>query len=213
MQNVIPSDRMTFAGDEAGDVSFTFARGASTHFVLAFVATAQPDALVQALVSLRQKRGLPANFEFKYHRLSSVTLRRATFETLKTLEFTAWALLVAKRDLPAYWRSFDAHDFYALLATELILRIPLVVREGSTLMLDEFDPNEKALLTLKRSLKRRQVRRGFRKMINVRSVNEPLVQIADLIAGAVLSAAAHGDSTMLNYISNHLALVHRFEPN
>lgn len=202
---------LTFAGDEAGDASFAFDKGASTHFVLALIATAQPDALRQALVDIRKRRGLPADYEFKYHKLSSAALRQATFEALQAIDFAVWALTVDKTGLPAYWRALDAHSFYALLASELIIRVPLVERDGATLLLDQFDPRGKALLALKRALKRRQIQRGFRKMLNVRSRSEPLVQIADLIAGSILRHTTHGDAETLDYIRDRLRLIHRFE--
>jgi hypothetical protein len=202
---------LTFAGDEAGDASFAFDKGASTHFVLALVATAQPDALRQALVDIRKSRGLPADYEFKYHKLSSAALRQATFGALQAMDFAVWALTVDKTELPAYWRALDAHSFYTLLAAELIVQVPLEEREGATLLLDQFDPRGKALLALKRALKRRQVRRGFRKMLNVRSRSEPLVQIADLVAGSILRHMTHGDAESLDYIRDRLRMIHRFE--
>lgn len=36
---------ITFAGDELGDVSFNFGKGASRYFVQAVIATNQPQAL------------------------------------------------------------------------------------------------------------------------------------------------------------------------
>lgn len=203
----------TFAGDEAGDASFAFGKGASSHFVLALIATAHGDVLCQALAQVRSQRGLPASYEFKYHRLSSATLRRAVYETLATLPFAAWALTVDKTALPAYWRALDSHSLYALLVAELIVQIPLVEREGAVLLLDQFDPGGKALLALQRALKRRQIHRGFRKMTNVRSHSEPLVQIADLIAGSILQQAVGGDAEPLSYVQGLLRLNYRFEPD
>ena len=43
---------LTFAGDEAGDVSFNFEKGASRYFVPAFIATRQPDTLRDVLAQL-----------------------------------------------------------------------------------------------------------------------------------------------------------------
>ena len=43
----------TFAGDEAGDVSFRFQHGASRHFVVALVGCAAPDQLRQVLARVR----------------------------------------------------------------------------------------------------------------------------------------------------------------
>ena len=45
---------LTFAGDEAGDVSFAFEKGASRYFVVAMIATSSPDALRQVLADVRQ---------------------------------------------------------------------------------------------------------------------------------------------------------------
>jgi hypothetical protein len=204
---------LTFAGDEAGDVSFAFDKGASTHFVLALIATAQLDTLRQALAQVRAGRGLPASYEFKYHKLSGAALRRTTFETLQMLDFAAWVLIVDKTALPTYWRALDARSLYALLAAELIVQVPLEEREGAILLLDQFDPAGKALLALKRALKRRQIRRGFRKIINVRSRSEPLVQVADLVAGLILHHVSGGDAETLDYIQDRLRLIYRFEPD
>lgn len=111
---------LTFAGDEAGDASFSFDEGASTHFVLVLIATAQPDTLREALARLREQRGLPADYEFKHYRLSSAALRHAVIEALQVLDFEVYALAVDKVTLPVYLRTLDTHSFYALLAAELI---------------------------------------------------------------------------------------------
>lgn len=203
---------LTFAGDEAGDASFSFAGGASTHFVLALIATAQPDVLRETLVRLRAQRGLPADYEFKYHRLSSARLRRTVIAQLQGMDFVVYALTVDKRALPGYLYTLDAHDFYALLAAELIAQVPLAEREGSLLLLDEFDPRGRALMALKRGLKRRGVRRGFRKMLNVRSRSEALVQIADVVAGAILRSLTQGDNDSMSALRPQFRLLYQFQP-
>jgi hypothetical protein len=164
------------------------------------------------LAQVRASRGLPASYEFKYHKLSGAALRRTIFETLRAMDFAAWALIVDKTALPAYWQALDARSLYVLLAAELIIQVPLEEREGAILLLDQFDPAGKALLALKRALKRRQIRRGFRKMINVRSRSEPLVQVADLVAGSILHHVSRGDVETLDYIRDQLRLIYRFEP-
>jgi hypothetical protein len=67
------------------------------------------------------------------------------------------------------------------------------------------------LLALKHALKHREIRRGFRKMLNVRSRSEPLVQIADLVAGSILRYIAHGDTESPDHIRDRLRLMYRFE--
>lgn len=202
---------MVFAGDEAGDVSFAFDKGASTHFVLALVNTDQPEILRQTLAAVRVQRNLAADYEFKFHKLSSKALRLATFNALAPVDFGVWALSVDKRLLPVYWRDFAARDLYAVLAAELILSIPLEYREGSVLLLDEFDPRDRTVLALKKSLKRRGMRRGFRKITGVRSRSEPLVQVADLVAGSIQRSLAHDDPETLSVIRSHFRSLMRFE--
>ncbi len=62
---------LTFAGDEAGDVSLSFDKGASRFFVVAVIATTVPDELRELLAKLRVEARLPAHFEFGFNHLSS----------------------------------------------------------------------------------------------------------------------------------------------
>ncbi len=48
----------TFAGDEAGDVSMNFNKGASRYYVPALIGTRTPDILRETLAELRQSLGL-----------------------------------------------------------------------------------------------------------------------------------------------------------
>ena len=155
----MPNVTLTFAGDESGDLSFNFRRGASSHFVFAMIATAEPDVLRACLDRVRRERGLSAHFEFSYHELTSARLRKAVFEALSQERFSAWVLAVDKRTLPDYFRSGGGRQFYAFFVSELIRLIPEEKREGAVLILDQFDPAGRALNELKRTLKRRGVRR------------------------------------------------------
>lgn len=53
----------TFAGDEAGDASFAFSKGASRYFVIAVIATTGPDELRAVLDNIRKDNGLPQTYE------------------------------------------------------------------------------------------------------------------------------------------------------
>jgi len=55
------------------------------------------------------------------------------------------------------------------------------------------------------------MRRGFRKMLNVRSRSEPLIQIADLVAGTILRAVAQGDGENLSRLQHRIRLLYRFQ--
>src|SRR5512146_2470067 len=86
----------TFAGDEAGDVSLNFGKGASRYYVPTFIGTQAPDSLRQTLADLRQRLGLHATHEFKFHKMTSPEIRRLAFSVLSHAAFEAWAIFVGK---------------------------------------------------------------------------------------------------------------------
>lgn len=184
---------LTFAGDESGDVSFSFAKGASQYFVVAVVATADPDALRQLLADLRQSSGLPAEYEFGFNALSSAPLRKRVFEGLARADFESWAVVVDKTILPDSFKVMRRLDFYLYFVTELIRLIPLAKREGATLILDEFGSATTQRTELRRFMVARNIPRSFKRILVRRSRSEPLIQVADLVAGAVLRRDAKAD--------------------
>lgn len=208
----MPGVTLTFAGDESGDPSFNFRHGASSHFVFTIVATAEPDVLRGCLDHVRRERGLPVYFEFSYHELTSARLREAVFEALSQEQFSAWVIVVDKQVLPDYFRSGGGRQFYAFFVSELIRLIPEEKREGAILILDQFDPAGRALNELKRLLKYRGIRRGFVKMTNARSRSEALVQVADLVAGAVLRSVTRRDMAAYRQIQDKIRLLHIYRP-
>ena len=103
---------ITFAGDEAGDVSFNFEKGASRYFVMAVIATPEPQKLRQTLDDVRQASGLPAAYEFSFHALASAPLRQRIFQALQKADYKAWALVVDKTTLKEPFISVRRLDFY-----------------------------------------------------------------------------------------------------
>jgi hypothetical protein len=61
------AETITFAGDESGDVSYPFGKGASRHFVVAVIGTAQKQAVRQALAEARHALNLPDDYEFDFN--------------------------------------------------------------------------------------------------------------------------------------------------
>jgi hypothetical protein len=184
----------TFAGDESGDASFNFEKGASRYFVIAVVATPSPDNLRGALENLRQNLSLADKYEFGFHKLASVKLRDKVFTALSVTDFDAWAILVDKAILSEAFKAMSGLDFYLFFVVELIRLIPEGKRAGGTLILDEFGYPDKTRGELKRILKARNIAHGFRRISLRRSQSEPLIQIADLIAGAIWRRDTHNDT-------------------
>lgn len=202
----------TFAGDEAGDVSLNFEKGASRYFVMAVIATTEPEKLRDILADVRQKSNLPAEYEFSFHAMSSAPLRQRTFQALQTANFEAWALVVDKTHLPKFFQVMKRLDFYLLCITELLQSIPAEQREKSTLILDEFGGEPNLPLEFRRFMKQRNIPRHFIRVLTKRSKSEPLIQVADLVAGAVLRRDAQRDSEAFDMIEKKFHAVSEFHP-
>jgi len=194
----------TFAGDEAGDAGFSFKKGASRYFVMAVVATQNPDLLRSMLADARRKAYLPQGFDFHFNSLASAKLRNLVFSILSEADFEAWAIIVDKTTLPDTFHFISGLDFYLYFISELIRRIPAEKRKEGTLILDEFGSPEKTRMELRRVLKARNIRHGFRRISVRRSQSEPLIQVADLVAGAILRRDAHKQSGAFDMIASKI---------
>lgn len=190
----------TFAGDESGDVSFNFGKGASRYFVMAVIATTEPQNLRQNLADVRREFNLPAAYEFSFNGLSSAQLRQGVFQSLRRANFDAWALVVDKTVLTEPFRIMRRLDFYLFCVTELLQAIPAEQREKATLILDEFGGEPDLPLEFRRFMKRRNIPRHFARVLTKRSKSEPLIQIADLVAGSVLRRDSQNDAEAFDMI-------------
>jgi hypothetical protein len=201
----------TFAGDEAGDVSFSFEKGASRFFVVAVVATQTPDGLRALLANVRQNAHLPKEFDFHFSRLASTKLRHLVFSTLRDAEFEAWAIVVDKTTLPDPFRVMAGIDLYLYFVSELICQLPIEQRTGGALILDEYGSPKQTRDELRRIMKTRQITHGFRRILVRHSHSESLIQVADLVAGAVLRRDARKDSEMFDYIKARIRKIVEYE--
>lgn len=194
----------TFAGDESGDVSFSFAKGASRYFVVAVIATQSPDNLRALLEKIRRDSKLSERYEFGYHRLSSEQLRKRVFFALANAEFDVWAILVDKATLPEAFKAMSGLVFYLYFVSELICQIPDQKRTGGTLILDEFGYPDQTKDELRRIMKARNINHKFSRISIRRSQSEPLIQIADLVAGAIWRRDTHNDSGAFDVIEQKI---------
>jgi hypothetical protein len=174
-----------FAADESGDVSFAFDKGASRYFVVAAISTVMPDDLRQSLINFRNQARLAEEYEFKFNRVTTTTLRRRVFTLLAEQDFECWAVIADKTTLADTFRVMHGLDVYLYFVSELITLIPGFQREHATLILDEFGSSRQTRMELRRVLKARGVQPGFHQTRTARSRSEPLLQIADLCAGAI----------------------------
>ncbi len=201
----------TFAGDESGDVSFSFDKGASRYFVVAAIGTAEPDLLRKNLSEFRRRLSLPAHYEFGFNAMaSSHKLRQQVFDNLAQMNFDAWAVIADKTALPDTFRIMRRLDFYLYFVTEMVQLIPTSQTEGATLILDEFGAAARISVELRRFMKARGLSRRFSRVLAKRSKSEPLIQIADLVAGAILRRDAKGEAQAYDAVESKLKKVLEF---
>ena len=195
----------TFAGDEAGDVSFNFGKGASRYFVVTAIATTGPDDLRAVLEKVRKDANLPQTYEFGFNSVTTASLRERVFTALGNANFEAWALIVDKTTLPDTFQLFmSGLDVYVYFVSELIRQIPAEKRMRATLILDEFGDPTQTRAELKKVMKKRQIRHEFQRISVRRSKSEPLIQIADLVAGSILRRDTYNESNAYDLIAGRI---------
>lgn len=194
----------TLAGDESGDVSMSFGKGASRNFVLTMIATQHPDQLRNELEVVRKNANLPRNYEFKFHSLTSARLRQDVFTALQQMDFSIWAVIADKTCLSTSFQEMSRIDFYLYFVAELLSDIPASVLEKSTLILDEFGSPTAIRTGLKKMLRLRGVTSGFKRLSIARSRSEPLIQIADLAAGSILRRDTYNESGTYDLIAGKI---------
>jgi hypothetical protein len=203
---------LTFAGDEAGDVSLNFAKGASRYFVPAFIATQKPDRLREKLADLRQSLGLSETHEFKFHKMTSTEIRHEVFLTLSQADFEAWALIVDKTRLPKIFETTDSLEIYTHFITELLGIIPTELQRDATLILDEFGSTPDLRTELRRTMIKRHMPRLFKRVIIRSSHKESLIQVADLMAGAIMRRDTQNDADAFDMISRKIKRLELYRP-
>jgi len=203
---------LTFAGDEAGDVSLNFEKGASRYFVPVFIATQSPDPLRETLAGLRQSLGLRETHEFKFHKMTSTIIRDQVFSTLARADFQAWALIVDKTRLPKLFETTESLEIYVHFVTELLGIIPSELQQDATLILDEFGSTPDLRTELRRMMIKRHMPRLFKRVLVRSSNRESLIQIADLVAGSIMRRDSQKDSDAFDMIARKIKRLEVYRP-
>jgi hypothetical protein len=202
----------TFAGDEAGDVSLNFEKGASRYFVPAFIATQKPDRLREKLADLRQTLGLSEAHEFKFHKMTSTEIRNEVFLALSQADFEAYVLIVDKTRLPKIFETTESLEIYTHFITELLEIIPPEMQKDATLILDEFGSTPDLRTELRRTMTKRHMPRLFKRVLVRSSHKESLIQVADLVAGAIMRRDTQNDADAFDMISRKIRRLELYRP-
>lgn len=178
-------------GDEAGETGFRFGRGSTTFFVYSILLVDDLQPLREYVDEMRNRLGVAGLEEFKFHNSSDAN-RRAFLGELRALDFTVRSLAINKSRLPLSSHKMDKLGFFAFVLNDLIRRIPAAELGQTYLILDRFDGVEKTVRLLRRQLRASSRQDSIGKIAARRSRGENALQVADMVAGAILRSARTG---------------------
>jgi hypothetical protein len=179
--------------DESGDVGFDFVRGSSRYFVIALVLVDDPIPLHEAINTLRTHLGMPREREFKFYSTSD-DARLQFFQAVRTYPFKVRCLVVDKKQLrSSHLRSKE--PFYSYLI-KMLLKYDSGTIRGAKLVIDESFKGKRHKNNLGSYLKRElnsQAKVKIDKVMYHTSHSDNLIQLADMVVGAIARRYERGD--------------------
>lgn len=192
-------------GDEAGETGFRFERGSTTFFVYSFLLVDDLQPLREYVDEMQNRLGLVGLTEFKFHSSSDAN-RRDFLDGLQALDFAVRALAIDKRRLPISFRKIGKLGFFAFVLNDLMRRIPAGELGQTHLIMDQFDGVEETVRLLRGQWRVSSRSGSIGKIVARRSRSEKALQVADMVAGAILRSATTGDSSWYRSIREKVLL-------
>ena len=196
--------------DWSGDVGFKFGRGSSEYLVLALVSSTNYGQVRRTLDSLRRELGLASLFEFHY-RQTPPEVRDAFFNVLIGLPFSSEILVVHKPSLPLSFVKMREAEICGHFVSDLVLRTDQTVIEEALLLVDA-QRSDVVLargirVAVSHALEEAGVTYGLRKVKARPAREEDGIQIADMVAGAMVNRL-EGKRDYLAKLEEHLSVWH-----
>lgn len=170
--------------DESGDPGFK--KGCSSSFVVAAVvvdAQEELEVITDAIEQFKQSIGWRLGEELKFHKTHKDTIRLA-IKTIRNYKYYAYAISFDKTKVDLrHLSSIEKNSIFLFAIKELLIRINI---QYANVIIDGVrGPKyvKKARTYLRNELKKSDVKIGRIAFEN--SVSNPLIQLADLVAGAV----------------------------
>lgn len=177
--------------DESGDGGFKFAKGSSRFFVIVAVYGDNPEEIAgRTLDAIRLRHGLIQGFEFKSSRCRE-NLKQECLDAIVTLPIEYKAIVVDKKTLRVPALVSHPHQLYCEMVRRLFYDNAPPLRDA-TLVLDEATAKihrREFAGVLKQYISHTVVK----KITQVQSKNNTMIQVADMIAGSIWRAHEKDD--------------------
>lgn len=158
----------------------------STHLVIAVVQLAKREPLPELSVA-RRLLYLPLTYEFKYHQ-ARPHQKNVFFEQVKYLPFRIRAVVIEKAVIRPKYHMLSGTELLNEFTTQLIVRSSELDIIDDILIIDGAVPSLIQDLRVRLSGVCRQEgrRRPFKKIVSADSDREDGLQLADMVAGAIM---------------------------
>jgi len=174
--------------DESGDSGFNFSTGSSTFFICVaaiFPDSFSADACDRSIDELRRTLKMPSRYEFHFSHCSD-RVRAEFFRKVANEQFKYYGFVLNKRSL--YGSRFNDKQGFYDLAVGLICENARPLLNNATVVIDECG-DRGFRQNLEKTLKARMANEdgtcNIRKVRMEPSHNNNLVQLADMLCGAV----------------------------
>jgi hypothetical protein len=176
--------------DESGDPGFDFAKGASEHFVMAMVGfetKEHTNTAIGVMENLKSRFRVKEEFKFSG---STAFLRQSFFETIARLDFTVSATVVHKKLLSVPIPNFYKYTLRCLLDASQV--------QEANIILD--GKNSKNLTNKLKSYLKKECLYPIQQLRLKDSRKDSLLQLADMVAGAIMRTYSRQDATYFDLI-------------
>ena len=198
--------------DDSGDPGF---RGAtSSNFIMASAVFASAEVATELnnlIGSFRESLGWQEEAEFKFRKTNKQIIK-TLLEAVSKYDFEIYAVYVDKNTFAKMLPVFDEEKLYNWTVKELLKTIPL---NNASVIIDGRSTKEHKLRIA--SYLRHEINANEHKIIDIKtrdSVKDNLIQLADLIAGAI-NRSMQKDKTdskvYLNAIKKNIVSIERLD--
>ncbi len=200
--------------DESGDAGMKLGAGSSDLFILTAVLFQDRDEALRCderFPAIRAALKLPADYEFHFHQ-ESKKLRCRFFERVVHFGFQYLAVVVEKRRLktPVYNPAFRFKEGVIKYTAGKLFENAKPYLKDATVVIDASGSREwgnQLVRFLQRIVRDENGYRFIKKIRTARSYGDNLVQLADMVSGALWKAFTHDDGSYRELLSSREARV------
>lgn len=172
--------------DESGDTGFKIEKGSSRYFVIVLVSFEENEEAIacdQRIQLLKRELKLPESFEFKFNKLRK-DQRIKFFEAVLPYTFFYYGIVINKKPDKLYGDGFKIKESFYKYTCSLVFENAKPYLKDATIIIDGSGSREfKRQLT---TYLRKKVGTSIIRKVKIQaSHNNNLIQLADMVAGAI----------------------------